>query len=226
MKSMEKQQVTIEELNEKVDLILEYVNQQRLKSETVSDLVEDVSIVGKDIYDSTVKALDDQNVEIQPDEFRDLGIRLLRNVRTFNTLLETMESLTDLAKDAAPIANEVIIDATARLHEFETKGYFDFIREAGTIIDNIVTHFSVEDIRLLSDNIVTIMETVKNLTQPEMLQSVNNAVKIFASMDIDRAPEYSVWKLMREMGTPEMKKSLGFFVMFMKNLNNNTKNNQ
>lgn len=222
---MEKEKVTIEELNDKVDLILEYVNQQRLKSETVTDLVQDVSIVGKDIYDSTVKALDDQNVEIQPDEFRDLGIRLLRNVNTFNTILESMESLTDLAKDAAPIANEVIIDATAKLHEFESNGYFDFIREMGTIIDNIVTHFSVEDIRLLSDNIVTIMETVKNLTQPEMLQSVNNAVKIFASMDIEKAPEYSVWKLMREMSTPEMKKSLGFFVMFMKNLNN-SKDNQ
>ena len=134
-------------------------------------------------------------------------------------MIDLMESMTDLAKDVTPIANEVIIDGTRKLHEFEQKGYFEFLGEIGQIVDNIVTHYSKEDMRALADNIVTIMETIKNLTQPEMLSSVNNAVKIFASMDIDEAPSYSIFKLMREMNQPEMKKALGFFVMFMKNLN-------
>lgn len=213
-------EVNIVELNQKVDLILEYVNQQRLKSEAIDDLVADASIIGKDVYDSTVKALDDQNVEIYPEELQELGIRLIRNVKNFNTMLDLMESMTDLAKDVAPIANEVIIDGTKKLHEFEQKGYFEFLKELGHIIDNIVTHYTTDDMRSLADNIVTILETLKNLTQPEMLNSVNNAVKIFASMNIDEAPSYSVFKLMREMNQPEMKKALGFFVMFMKNLNN------
>ncbi len=55
-------EVNIVELNQKVDLILEYVTQQRQKSEAVDDLIADASIIGKDVYDSTVKALDDQNV--------------------------------------------------------------------------------------------------------------------------------------------------------------------
>ncbi len=214
----------LEDLNSKVDLILEYVREQRQKSEATEDLISDISLIGKDIYDNTVKELDKQNVEIQPDELRELGIRLVRNVRNINMMLDTLESMTDLARDVAPVANEMIIDGTRKLHEFEQKGYFDFMREVGTIIDNIITHFSTDDIRALSDNIVTIMETVKNLTQPEMLQSVNNAVKIFASMDIDKAPQYSVWRLMKELRQPEMKKALGFFVMFMKNLNNNHSN--
>lgn len=211
-------EVDIVELNQKVDLILEYVNQQRLKSEAIDDLVADASIIGKDVYDSTVQALDDQNVEIYPEELQELGIRLIRNVRNFNTMLDLMESMTDLAKDVAPIANEVIIDGTKKLHEFEQKGYFEFIAEMGNIVDNIVTHFTTEDLRALADNVVTIMETIKNLTQPDMLNSVNNAVKIFASMDIEEAPSYSIFKLMRELSQPEMKKALGFFVMFMKNL--------
>jgi uncharacterized protein YjgD (DUF1641 family) len=37
-------------------------------------------------------------------------------------------------------------------------------------------------------------------------------------MDIEEAPSYSIFKLMRELNQPEMKKALGFFVMFMKNL--------
>lgn len=213
-------EVNIVELNQKVDLILEYVTQQRLKSEAVDDLIADASIIGKDVYDSTVKALDDQNVEIYPEEFQELGIRLIRNVKNINTMLDLMESMTDLAKDVAPIANEVIIDGTKKLHELEQKGYFEFIAEIGQVIDNVVTHFSKEDIRALADNAVTMMETFKSLTQPEMLSSINNAVNIFSSMNIDDAPSYSVFKLMREMNQPEMKKALGFFVMFMKNLNN------
>ncbi len=216
-------EVNIVELNQKVDLILEYVNQQRLKSEAIDDLLADASIIGKDVYDSTVKALDDQNVELYPEELQEMGIRLIRNVKNFNTMLDLMESMTDLAKDVAPIANEVIIDGTKKLHEFEQKGYFEFLREMGHIVDNIVTHYTTDDLRALADNVVTIMDTLRNLTQPDMLNSVNNAVKIFASMDIDEAPSYSIFKLMREMNQPEMKKALGFFVMFMKNLNSQNK---
>ncbi len=70
-------------------------------------------------------------------------------------------------------------------------------QKTGSIIDNIVTHFSREDVRLLADNVVPMLETVKSLTQPEMLKSVNNAVKIFSRLEIEAVPEYSIWKLMR-----------------------------
>ncbi len=221
-------QSQINTLESKVDLILEYVNQQRLKSNAVDDLVADISIVGKDIYDTAVTELEDRAIEIDPDDVKQLLFKFLRNIRNFNVMLDTFESVTDFMKDAAPIANEMIIDFTKKLHAFEKKGYFEFIAETGSIVDNIVTHFSSDDIKSLADNIVTILETVKNLTQPEMLNSVNNAIRIYGSLEMDNVPEYSVWRLMREMNKPEMKKALGFMVTFMKNLsnqNNNTNTN-
>ena len=214
----------IAELNQKVDLLLEYVNEQRLKSAAIDDLIADVSIIGKDIYDSTVSALDDREVAIDPNELRELGVQAIKNIGNFNTMLASMSSIMDLMKDVGPIANEILIDSTKKLHEFEQKGYFDFMREFGRVIDNIVTHYTPEDAGMLADNIVVIMDTVKNLTQPEMLQSVNNAVKVFSSIEVDNIPEYSVWKLMREMNKPEMKRAIGFFMTFMKNLSNNTNN--
>ena len=59
MNAMEEKelQTQISELNQKVDLLLEYVNQQRLKTNQLEDLVADVSIVGKDMYDSAVDCL-------------------------------------------------------------------------------------------------------------------------------------------------------------------------
>ncbi len=211
----------IAELNQKVDTILEYVNQQRLKSEAIDDLIGDASIIGKDVYDSTVKALDEHEVVLDPDELRELGIRVAQNVGNFNAMLDTLGSAMDLMKDVGPIANEVIIDTTKKLNEFEQKGYFEFIREFGHIIDNVVTYYGVEDMRMLADNVVAILDTVKNLTQPDMLKSVDNAVKVFASIEMENIPEYSIFKVMREMNKPEMKKALGFFITFMKNMSQN-----
>jgi len=146
----------IAELNQKVDMILEYVNQQRLKSDAIDDLIGDASIIGKDVYDSTVKALDEHEVVLEPDELRELGIRVAQNVGNFNAVLDTLGSAMDLMRDVGPIANEVIIDTTKKLHEFEQKGYFEFLREFGHIVDNIVTYYGIEDMRMLADNVVAI----------------------------------------------------------------------
>ena len=214
----------IAELNQKVDTILEYVNQQRLKSQAIDDLVADASIIGKDVYDSTVTALDEREVVLDPDQLRELGIRLAQNVGNFNNMLSSFGSVMDLVKDLEPIANEVIIDATKQLHEFEQKGYFEFIKEFGRVIDNIVTHYGAEDARMLADNVVAMLDVVKNLTQPDMLKSIDNAVRIFASIEMDNVPEYSIFKVMREMNKPEMKKSIGFVMMFLKNMSQDSNN--
>ena len=212
----------IEELNLKVDTILEYVNQQRLKSQAIDDLVADFSIIGKDAYDSTVKALDEHEVVLDPDQLRELAIRAAQNVGNFNTLLDTLGSAMDLMKDVGPIANEMIIDGTKKLHEFDQKGYFEFLKEFGAVMDNVVTHYDVSDVRMLADNVVTILDTVKNLTQPEMLRSIDTAVKVFSSMETENVPEYSIFRVMREINKPEMKKAWGFFHTFLKNMVKNT----
>jgi len=214
----------IAELNQKVDTILEYVNQQRLKSQAVDDLIADASIIGKDAYDSTVKALDAHEVVLDPDQLTELGIRLAQNIGNFNSVLDTMGSVMDLAKDLGPIANEVIKDTTKKLHEFEQKGYFEFLKEFGAVIDNVVTHYGVDDVRMLADNVVVILDSIKNLTQPEMLKSINTAVKVFSIMEMEQIPEYSIFRVMREINRPEMKKAWGFLHTFLINMAKSTEN--
>lgn len=211
-------QTQIDEINSKVDLILEYVNQQRLNSSAVNDLVADISIVGKDIYDTAVSELEHQDVEIDPEELKSLGIRLVKNIRNFNTMMGTLESFSDLMRDVGPIANELIIDFTKKLNEFEQKGYFEFMLEMGHVMDNVITHFSREDVRQLADNAVTILETVKSLTQPEMMKALDNGLRVYGSIEMEDIPQYSFMRLLREMRQPEMKRSLGFMVTFLKNL--------
>jgi len=218
-------QLQITELNQKVDLLLEYVNQQRLKTNQLEDLVADVSIVGKDMYDSAVEDLDNRMVNLDLDQVKGLVLRVLRNVENMNKFLELFESMNDLMKDAGPIFNEVIIDFTKKLHEFDQKGYFEFFAEAGNIFDNIITHYKPEDVRELSENVITILETVRSATQPEMMTALDNGFKIYKSIEMENIPEYSIFKVLKEMNKPEMKRALGFFVTFMKNMAAQTNKN-
>jgi len=211
-------QLQINALDKKMDMILGYVQQQNLQSKMVEDLVSDLSIVGKDAYDSTVAELDKRQVELDPSELTGLAVSFLRNVGNIKTVMDTLEMAVDLGKEVGPIANEVIIDFTKQMHELEQKGYFAFIREIGPVIDNVIQGFSPQDIKELANSIVSMLSIVKEMTQPEVLNTMQNAIKAFNSMETENVPSYSVWKLMREMNSPEMKKALGYGITFMKNV--------
>ena len=216
-------QSQIDALDKKLDLILGYVHQQKLNSNMVEDLVGDLSIIGKDAYDSTVEELDKRQVELDPSELTGLAVSFLRNVGNIKLIMDTLEMAVDLSKEVGPIANEVIIDFTKQLNTFEQKGYFEFIKEVGPIIDNIITGFSPKDLRELADSIVTILSIVKEMTQPEVLGTMENAIKAFNSMETESVPSYSVWRVMKEINSPEMKKALGYGITFMKNVSKDVK---
>jgi uncharacterized protein YjgD (DUF1641 family) len=216
-------QSQIDALDKKLDLILGYVNQQRLNTTVVDDLVSDLSIIGKEAYDSTVEELDKRQVALNPSELTDLAISLLRNIGNIKKLMDLLEMGMDLSKEIGPIANEVIIDFTKRLGAFEEKGYFKFFKEVIPIMDNIVTGFTPKDIRDLADSIVSILTTIKEMTQPEVLSTMHNAIKAFNSMETVSVPSYSVWRVIREMNSPEMKKALGYGITFMKNVSKDIK---
>ena len=211
-------QMQIDALDKKMDLILGYVQQQNLQSKMVEDLVSDLSIVGKDAYDSTVAELDKRQVELDPSELTDLAVSFLRNVGNIKAVMDTLEMAVDLGKEVGPIANEVIIDFTKQMNSLEQRGYFDFVREIGPIIDNVVQGFSPQDLKELANNIVSILSIIKEMTQPEVLNTMQNAMKAFNSMETESVPSYSIWKLMKEMNSPEMKKALGYGITFMKNV--------
>lgn len=212
-------------LDQKLDTLLGYVQEQRRSATVVEDLVNDMSIIGKDVYHTAVEELDKRKVELNPEELTELSISFLRNIQNLNTLMKTLESAMDLVEDLSPILNESLIDLTRKMGELDQKGYFEFFGETARIIDNIVTGFTPEDVRMLADNIVLILSTVKDITQPKMLKSIDNAVRVFANIETEDIPEISVWKLMRTMNKPEIKKGLGFVVTFMQNLSKNIEPN-
>ncbi len=208
----------IDDINRKLDIVLEELHYQKQKREEVEDLMSDLTIVGKDAFKAGVEILDKADVQFDGEAFQGLIFKMMRNIDTLNDMFDMMESVNDLMKDAGPIVNQVGLDAVNKMTELDNKGYFRFLKELGYVFEKVVVSFTEEDLRAFADNVVSILETVKGMTQPEMLRSINNAVSVYKHMEMDEIPEYSVWKALREIRSPEMKKGIGFIMTFLKNL--------
>lgn len=211
-------QEQINEINRKLDIVLEELLAQRETRQSLEDLTTDLSIIGKDVFKNTVVELENAGVELDGEAVKLLMLKLVRNVNTLNEMFEMLESANDFVKDITPILHQVGLDGIKLMHVFEQKGYFDFIYASIKIIDKIVTHFTEDDVNQLADNIVTILETLKNLTQPEMLKAINNGLLVYRSIEVNNVKEVSLWKAIREMNSKEMRKSIGLLITFMKNI--------
>lgn len=211
-------QEQINEINRKLDIVLEEVMSQRETRQSLEDLTSDITIVGTDMFKTTVTELENAGIELDGEAVKQLVFKLIRNVGTINEMFEMMESVNDLVKDASPVLHQVGLDGIHLMNQFEQKGYFDFLREAMKIMDNVVEHFSAEDVRLLADNVVQILETVKSLTQPDMLKAINSGVVVYKSIEVEDIEEYSLWRAMKAMNSKEMKRGLGFMITFLQNI--------
>ena len=208
----------LDEINQKLNIILEEIELQKKHRREMEDLKEDLFRVGKDVYETAVVELEEVHDHLNSGDILHLGKKLLRNVNNLNRTFDQLESTRDFLRDVSPLARESIIDLMARLDEFDRKGYFQFAGELKRISDNIVTNFTAEDVKLLGDNIVTILNTLKNLTQPDMLHAINNAVAVYKNIDVKVDDKISLYSLLKDLNSPEVKRGLKVGLNFLKNL--------
>ena len=211
-------QTQIDEINRKLDIVIEEIELQKQRRREMDDLKDDLMRVGNDLYATTVNELEEVSDYLQTGDVLHLGKKLLRNINTFNKMFDQLESAKDFIEDASPLVRESIIDFMAKMDEFDRKGYFRLMKEMENVIDNVVTSFTVEDVRALGDNAVTILNTVKSLTQPDMLNAINNAVSVYTKLDIEIEENVSYFQLFKRMNTPEMRNGIAFGIKFLKSL--------
>ena len=211
-------QEQIREINRKLDLIIDETSIQRQNREAVNDLVDDVAVIGKDAFKHMVIQLDDAGIELDSEALRCLILRLIRNIRSMGMVLELLESFTDLAKDLTPIIKQIGLDGVQKFHELEQKGYFEILNQLGKTMDSVLSRYSKEDLQRLSDNLVPVTDTLMNIADPNLLNKINTAATALKNINPEDIEEYSVWRLMRQMNKPEVRKSLGFIMAFLQNI--------
>lgn len=93
-------------------------------------------------------------------------------------LVRRERQTAELFEESGPILKEVTNVAIERLSRLEARGYFTFGSELAKMVDTVVASYSQDDLQRLTESIVGILDTVKNVTQPDVLSVVNDAGEV------------------------------------------------
>ncbi len=82
-------------------------------------------------------------------------------------------------------------------------------------MDNIVTSFSEDDVQQLGDNVVLILRTLKQMTQPEVMTFLNKTV-IDVEKEVELPVDISYRSLLNQMRDPNVRRGLGLTMRMLR----------
>jgi uncharacterized protein YjgD (DUF1641 family) len=215
-----KVQDQIDDIQHKMDLVLEYIEEQRKKTETYEDLVKDATIVAKDAFNHTVQLLEKSEIELDPCGVSCLLLKVVQNLGTFYEMMEMMESARDFMKDISPVIRQMGLDAVNKMNEFDQKGYFEYLSAMGRIVEKWMQAYPVKDLDNLGNNLENLAAVIRNLTNPEMTKKLVSVTAAISSVKMDdKLDDVSFWKLFRKLRSKEVKKSLSYSLRLIEAIN-------
>lgn len=202
------------ELNQKIDTLaaqVAYLTDQAQIAERQrqerAELVRDLTPIANQAFEMIVEQLEEVQEYIDIQDLLRILKRMMRNGQNIEGMLIQMESLMELAETVKPLANDAFSRTVDALEDLEQKGYFTFARGSRRILDNVVTSFTEEDVNRLGDNVVLILNTVKDMTQPEIMNFVRNTLMV-AEQEIEKPVDISYTGLVRQMRDPAVRRGL------------------
>ncbi len=218
--------IALEELNQKVDLLndqiaflAEEARVEKRRRQEFDELKNDLTPVVSEVYQLSVRQLDEIEGYVQLEDLIRVMKRLARNTRNIEAMLDQLESLSDLSKELPPLSDDIFLMLMTRLDEMERKGYFTFMQGGMEIFDQVVTNFTEEDVKQLGENIVLILQTVKEMTQPEIMTMMRTTATVMTDEDIPE--KVSMIDIMRQLNDPSVRRGLAKTLNVLKTFSDN-----
>lgn len=205
-------------LHEKIDYLTQEIESQKRQRMELNELKDDMLPVANHLIKLTIDELAEIGSDFELEDLLFLVKRLLRSSRRLIVLLDQVDAIMDLGSEAGQIGRQAFNNTVEYLDHLERQGYFTFARGGWQILERIVQEFDEEDLQALGDNIVTILTTVRNLTQPEVLSLANNAITSIRDEPEGDGKAPSAWALIRELRQPEVRKGLARMLNLVKSL--------
>ena len=210
------------ELTQKIDMLAEqvaYLTEQARITEQArqsrQELMETMLPVAKDAMRLASEQMEEVQEYLDPEDLVRMLKKLVRHGPQIEMLVDQLDSLTDMLDVARPMLREGMDRATAMAGEFEKKGYFTFAQGGMRMLDNVVTSFGEDDVNRLGDNIVLILNTVKDMTQPEIMNFLRNTLLV-ASKEVEKPVSTSFLDLYRQMQDPAVRRGLALTMRVLK----------
>ena len=202
----------IDRLTEQMAVLTAEADQRRRQRESLADLTEDLSRVSEGAVTMATRELESLSQTVDLAETVRLLRRLLEVAPTLERVLVGLNTAVELVDDAAPLGTDMVALVTDRLATADERGYFRFASAAAGVADRVVTNFDEHDVELLGNNVVAMLEALREVTQPEMLAFLTRAVDAVQAEQLAVATEPaeppSLWALARQMGDPDVRRGL------------------
>jgi uncharacterized protein YjgD (DUF1641 family) len=194
----------LERLSEQVAYLVDDADRRRLERERWSDLAHDVSPIARQAMDAATEQFGALDLSLE--DLAGFAKTAAAALPRLEALLAQLDSMSELAGTAAGLAKPAMDMVTSRLAEADEKGYFTFARGGLDVVDHVVTSFTEEDVKALGENIVLILNTVKDMTQPEVMTMLRRTISTVQGQEEKEPP--SLFALVRDMRDPEVRRGL------------------
>jgi uncharacterized protein YjgD (DUF1641 family) len=188
----------------RLDGIADELAAQRAERAKWSELVGDLTPLASRGLEVGARYLDESEVRIG--DVGELGSALLEAMPALTMLVSRLGPLAELAGMAAPLLEPAFQATTARLADLDERGYFDFAAGGLGVVDQVVTSFDRSDLEALGDNIVLILQTVRDMTQPEVMTMLRRTFSTVTEEDPAGPP--GTLALLRELRDPGVRRGL------------------
>ncbi len=194
----------VDRLSAQMDFITAELLAQREARERWSELVETLVPVTRGAMDVATREMQELSQDVTIDDVTRFARTLARSLPQIEALMAQLDSLSELTETVTSLSGAGVAKLTDTLQAADEKGYFAFAREGSRIADRVVTEYSEEDVRALGDNVVTILNAVKEMTQPEVMGLVQRSVvQVQEPMDPP-----SMFALLKSMRDPQTRRGL------------------
>lgn len=202
-------------LHNKLDYLVDQMQEYWRRQESMEELRNDLVPIVNHAVKLSINELAEIGSDFELEDLLFLLKRVLRDTHMLVDLLNRLEGTVELFDDVQEIGNQAFHQAVITLDRLEREGYFSFAQGAWHIFEKIVNEFSEEDVNALGENIVTILKTVRNLTQPEIMSLTNQALEA-VRVTPESEGDVTVWNLMKDLSDPKVRKGMARLLNLLK----------
>jgi len=142
--------------------------------------------------------------------------RLDRLSAQMEFLVERQEKREETFDELSPLLREVMAVATGKLDDIEKRGWLKSIAALGEVAARVLDHYTADDVRALGEAIVSILDTVKALTQPEVLAIVGEAGE--GLQHADEARPIGLFGMARASRNQDVKKGMAVLMELLRHV--------
>jgi TusE/DsrC/DsvC family sulfur relay protein len=136
-------------------------------------------------------------------------------------LVRRQQKQEELFAEMTPIAREVLNTATERFGELEKEGAIAFAKELLVVTRKVVQHYGPEDVRQFGDAVVKILDTVRALTQPEVLAIADQASVVL--QNADQAEPIGILGMVRASRNEDVQKGMAVMMEVLRHVGRGAK---